>query len=148
MKNIRNDNTAPVSKAEFSIFDAGAFLYSPQMSNDAGIRHNHRALLWYSGAWGRSLPTSIMQIPADLHCLPLLSRIRNDYHQSPIFMSITRLKIARIRSKKNEFQHSFFCFRTYLSDSFNPHRFLFSQLVQIGLFNSYIWHALLSRNRW
>ena len=58
-------------------FDAGAFPYSPQMSNDEGIRHNHRALLWYSGAWGRSLPTSIMQIPADLHCLLLSTRIEN-----------------------------------------------------------------------
>ena len=71
--------------------------------------HNHRALLWYSGAWGRCLPTSIVRLVLPAPCLQLISRIRdnNCYHEKHI--------ITKEREKPLQYKAFSFVFRDNIS---------------------------------
>ena len=82
-KKAQNDNTAPASDAVYSsITGTGAFLFwisgAARRSNDAGIRHNHRASALVFSGLGAESTNKFLQKLITMHCLPQLSRIRDN----------------------------------------------------------------------
>ena len=73
-KRTQNDNRAPVSDAvRSSLTGTGAFLFcfsgEARRSNDAGIRHNHRAQALVFRGLGAEPTNKHCAIRAGLHCL-------------------------------------------------------------------------------
>ena len=58
-------------------------------------------LRWQVGAWGRSQPTSILQKLLSLHCLLLLSRIRNNYYALGLLSTFPAERQNRTHKKNN-----------------------------------------------
>ena len=81
MKKKQPDKTAPVSEtAQKTVSGHRSFLYlddEADINQQLPFHHNHRTMFWYSGAWGRSLPTSIVHLVLPVPCLQLLSRSKN-----------------------------------------------------------------------
>ena len=79
-KRSQNDNRAPVSVAvRSSLTGTGAFLFcfsgEVRRSNDAGIRHNHRAQALVFRGLGAEPTNKLFAIRPGLHCLPLSTRL-------------------------------------------------------------------------
>ena len=99
-KRTQNDNRAPVSDAvRSSLTGTGAFLFcfsgEARRSNDAGIRHNHRAQALVFRGFGAEPTNKLFAIRPGLHCL-LLFTIMSDKMDLTSDLSFTIISDRRV----------------------------------------------------